>query len=228
MRAIVARCEALNAPVIKISDPVDFGVSAGEDILQTGEYWVQYCADRSACTAQLNLRGRHQVTNALVAVQIAEQLNLAGFEIPPLAVVEGLRSAEWPGRLEMIRVSASQAPLLLDGAHNADGARALRAFLDEHFSSIPITMIFGAATDKAIAEMAETLFPAAAQVIVTRIASPRAAGPQAIAEAADRDVLRYDAAEDAIHEGLRITPPQGLIVVCGSLFLVGEVRHHLS
>ena len=59
----------------------------------------------------------------------------------------------------------------------------MRDFLDEHFRSTPITIIFGAMADKAIGEMSEILFPAASQVIVTRIASPRAAEPSAIADA---------------------------------------------
>jgi dihydrofolate synthase/folylpolyglutamate synthase len=81
--------------------------------------------------------------------------------------------------------------------------------------------------DKAIGEMGEVLFPAANQVIVTRIASPRAAEPTAIAEASHRDVIRVETAGEALAEALRITPTDGLIVVCGSLFLVGEIRQSL-
>jgi dihydrofolate synthase / folylpolyglutamate synthase len=154
-------------------------------------------------------------------------LRIAGFEIPQAAIADGLKNAEWPGRLEMIRPSTSQAPLLLDGAHNAAGAQALRDFLDEHFRSTPITIIFGVMADKTIGEMGDILFPAAHQVIVTRIASPRAAEPSAIAEASHRDVIRTENAGEALTEGLRITPPDGLIVVCGSLFLVGEIRQSL-
>jgi dihydrofolate synthase/folylpolyglutamate synthase len=138
-----------------------------------------------------------------------------------------LNNAEWPGRLEMIRPSPSQSPMLLDGAHNADGARALRDFLDEHFRSTPITIIFGVMADKAIGEIGDILFPAANQVIVTRIANPRAAEPSAIAEATHRDVIRTENAGEALAEALQTTPPDGLIVVCGSLFLVGEIRQSL-
>jgi len=138
-----------------------------------------------------------------------------------------LNNAEWPGRLEMIRPSPSQAPLLLDGAHNAAGARALRDFLDEHFRSTPITIIFGVMADKAIGEMGDILFPAANHVIVTRIASPRSAEPSAIAEASHRDVIRVENAGEALAEALRITPQRGLICVCGSLFLVGEIKQAL-
>src|SRR5262245_35819618 len=226
MNTIAARCEELNAPMIVTSDPIDPEASdAGENV---GRYRFRYRTRRDEYALRLGLRGRHQITNAVVAIHIAEHLRLAGFDIPQPAVVEGLNNAEWPGRLEMIRLSPSHAPLLLDGAHNADGARALRDFLDEHFRSTPITIIFGVMADNTIGEMGEALFHTANQVIVTRIASPRAAEPTAIAEASRRDVIRVESAAEALAEALRITPTDGLIVVCGSLFLVGELRQSLS
>ena len=226
MNAIVARCEDMGAPMIVTSDPFD--VEAASDCEDVGRYRFRYRATLNEYALRLGLRGRHQITNALVAIHIAEQLQVAGFDIPQSAIVEGLNTAEWPGRLEVIRLAPPQAPLLLDGAHNAAGARALRDFLDEHFRSTPITIIFGVMADKAIGEMGEVLFPAANQVIVTRIAGPRAAEPTAIAEASHRDVIRVESAGEALAEALRITPPDGLIVVCGSLFLVGEIRQSLS
>ena len=228
MTAIIARCRELNAPMIETSDPLDIEAAGDENI---GRYRFRYRTRHDEYAVRLGLRGRHQITNALVAIQIAEQLWAAGFDIPSAAIVEGLNKAEWPGRLEMIRPSPSQAPLLplilLDGAHNAAGARALRDFLDEHFHSIPITIIFGAMADKAIGEISEILFPAASQVIVTRIASPRAADPSVIAEAVRRDVICVKNASEALNEALRVTPQHGLICVCGSLFLVGEIKQSL-
>ncbi len=222
MKAIIARCEELNAPMIETSRPFDVEAANGaEDI---GRYSFRYRALRDEYAARLNLRGKHQITNALTAIHIAEQLQDAGFDIPSPVITEGLSKAEWPGRLEMVRVSPSQAPLLLDGAHNEAGARVLRDFLDEHFSSVPITIIFGAMADKAISEMSGILFPAVRQVIATRIASPRAADPRAIAETTHRDVIRIENVSEALDEALRITPQHGLICVCGSLFLVGEIK----
>jgi dihydrofolate synthase/folylpolyglutamate synthase len=226
MNAIAARCKEMNAPMILTSVPFDTeAASGGENI---GRYRFRYRALSDEYALRLGLRGRHQIMNAMVAIHIAEQLRISGFDIPHAAIVEGLNNAEWPGRLELIRLSPSQAPLLLDGAHNADGARALRDFLDEHFRSTPITILFGAMADKAIGEMSDILFPAANQVIVSSIDSPRAAEPNAVAEAVNRDVIRVEHPAEALNEALRITPPDGLIVVCGSLFLVGEVRQSLG
>jgi dihydrofolate synthase/folylpolyglutamate synthase len=212
--------------MIVTSDPFEVEALIGAENI--GRYRFRYRASLDEYALRLRLRGQHQITNAVVAIHISEQLRIAGFDIPQSAIVEGLNNAEWPGRLEMIRLSPSQAPLLLDGAHNAAGARALRDFLDEHFRSTPITIIFGVMADKEIAEMGDILFPASNQVIVTRIASPRAAEPSAIAEASHRNVIRTENAGEALDEALRITPPYGLIVVCGSLFLVGEIRQSLG
>jgi dihydrofolate synthase / folylpolyglutamate synthase len=220
--AIASRCEEMNAPMILTSEPFDIEVSSGaEDI---GRYSFRYRSSNDEYALRLGLRGRHQITNATVAIHIAEQLRVTGFDISHAAIVEGLDNAEWPGRLEMFRPPSSQAHLLLDGAHNVDGARALREFLDEHFRSSPITIIFGAMADKAIGEMSDILFPAANQVIATHVANSRAAEPGAIAEASHRDVIHVENPVEALDEALRVTPPDGLIVVCGSLFLVGEVR----
>lgn len=226
MNAIVARCEELNAPMIVASEPFDVEAMSGVDDI--GRYRFRYRASRDEYALRLGLRGRHQITNAVVAIQIAEQLQVAGFNIPSEAIVEGLNNAEWSGRLEVIRSSALQAPLLLDGAHNTASARALRDFLDEHFRSTPITIIFGAMADKPIGEMGDILFPAAHQVIVTRIASPRAAEPSAIAEASHRDIIRIENTDEALTEALRITPRRGVICVCGSLFLVGAIKQVLD
>ncbi len=224
-KVIIARCEELNAPMIETSKP--FEVEAAVAAENIGRYRFRYRTSGAEYDAGLNLRGRHQITNALVAIHIAEQLRIAGFDIPSPAIVEGLSKAEWPGRLEMIRVSPSQAPVLLDGAHNAAGARALRDFLDEHFSSAPITLIFGAMADKAIAEMAEILFPAARQIILTKAANVRAAEPATMAEEVaglNQTVVCANSVTEALTEASRVTPPEGLIVACGSLFLAGEIK----
>ena len=222
MKTIKSRCEELKAPMIETLDPID--VKAQDGAENIGRFRFRYQTSRDDYNIRLRLRGRHQITNARVAIHIAEQLRIAGFDISSTAIVEGLNKADWPGRLEMIESSQLHAPLLLDGAHNAAGAKALRDFLDEHFHSTAITILFGAMADKAIAEIASILFPVARQIVVTKIASPRAADPNAIAESVQRNTIQIENTNEALKEALRITPRDGLIVVCGSLFLVGEIR----
>lgn len=176
---------------------------------------------------RLNLRGRHQVTNALTAIQIGKALKEAGWEITDSEIKYGLENVQWPGRLEMLRPFETAPSLLLDGAHNPAGVKALRNYLLEGFPGVPITLIFGAMSDKAIAEMMEVLFPIAGKIIVTKVSNRRAAIPDEIVEKAakfDWEITRTENSSDALDEALRVTPQNRLICVCGSLFLVGEVK----
>src|SRR5258706_5609601 len=119
----------------------------------------------------IGLRGRHQIVNVSVAIALAEALRERGFAITRAPIIRGVETATHPGRLELWK---GQPRFLFDGAHNPAAAHALRDYLDE-FVTEPITMIFGAMRDKALAEMAATLFPKANELILTRLDNPRAA-----------------------------------------------------
>jgi len=228
MEAIRNRAAEIGAPLIAVSRSVDAECAGSEDDLwNAGRFRLRYRSPRDQYDAFVNLRGRHQVINAVTAIHIAEELGEEGFPITRKAVLDGLEHIEWPGRLEMAAAGQPARPMLLDGAHNAAGARVLRDFLREHCASRPITLIFGAMADKAITEMAEVIFPLAARIIVTKVNNPRATSPQAIAEIAaalGRDVISIDSVEDALAEALCATLENGLICACGSLFLVGEIK----
>jgi len=174
---------------------------------------------------RLSLRGRHQATNAAVAVALAEVLRERGFPITRAAIMEGLETAEHAGRLELI---AGQPSLLFDGAHNAAGARALRDYLDE-FAGAPVTLVFGAMRDKDLDEIAATLFPASDNLILTRPTNERAATPDALArldaaQAIGRPPGLFESPADALRAAEACTPPEGIICVTGSLYLVGEIK----
>jgi dihydrofolate synthase / folylpolyglutamate synthase len=171
----------------------------------------------------LGLRGRHQAENAAAAIEAAEALNSVGLKMPREAVIRGLREVEWPGRLELIEESP---PVLLDGAHNPAGARSLRTYLDE-FWSRPITLIFAAMNDKDIEGMASALFPGVDHVVLTRVDDPRAANVTRMSRAvlgSSRSAIPTETVAHALVTARGLTPPDGLICVAGSLFLVGEVK----
>jgi len=171
----------------------------------------------------LGLRGRHQCDNAAAAIETAELLNESGFAIPREAIIKGLRDASWPGRLELIE---DRPTVLLDGAHNPAGARALRAYLDE-FWQVPITLVFGAMNDKDIDRMAAELFDAARTIVLTRVRDIRAADNARLGGAAlrsSRNVIFAETVKQALSWARSVTPPDGLVCVAGSLHLVGEVK----
>jgi len=172
----------------------------------------------------LALRGTHQTTNAATAIAIAEALVAKGFQISREAILNGLKSAKHPGRLELW---AGEPQMLFDGAHNPAAARALRNYLDE-FVFVPITMMFGAMRDKALNDMAAILFPAARELILTRMENPRAASIELMQAALPRNLnsrihLAGSVAE-ALGSAKKVTPADGLVCVTGSLYLIGEVQ----
>lgn len=220
MQEIAARAKELKAPLISVADE-SFTIEPGE----AGQYRLRY----RNYNVLLNLRGRHQAENGMTAILIAEQLRQLGWKIELRAIEEGVRNANWPGRLQLIESANFPAPILVDGAHNPAGAETLRGFLAENYAGVPITLIFGTMADKPAIEMAELLFPIAQQVILTQAENPRAASPQSIAE--QTKTLRQDSVctgtlAEALLKAANITPADGLIVVCGSLYLAGELLPH--
>lgn len=173
------------------------------------------------------LLGRHQADNAAAAIEAAELLNESGFPIPRDAVKEGLREVSWPGRLELID---DRPMVLLDGAHNPAGARALRAYLDE-FWHCPITLVFGAMNDKDIDRMAAELFDVARTIVLTRVRDNRAADSARLGASAlrsSRNVIFAETVRQALSWARSVTPHDGLLCVAGSLHLVGEVKRLLE
>ena len=170
----------------------------------------------------LGLAGRHQVVNALVAVNLAEILREFGFPIEKQNIWEGLEKARHKGRLEFYR------GILFDGAHNAAGAKALREYLDE-FVKQPVVMIFGAMRDKDLSEIAGILFSKAEKLIFTPVENFRSMTAREFLDFLPENfpTQNFFVAED-VAQALKIAREKrsknDLICVTGSLYLVGEAQ----
>jgi dihydrofolate synthase/folylpolyglutamate synthase len=173
---------------------------------------------------ELSLLGPHQGRNAVLAAKAALLLLP---EIEERALRRGLASAQWPGRMEIF---SGPPPVLLDGAHNAHGAQVLRDALqvEPRFRDRPLHFLFGVLADKDVQAMLEALAPLATSMVVTRPSSPRARHPEEVASLAaglGASALALEPIEDAFAESRRrATQDEGWVVVCGSLYLVGDVR----
>ena len=171
---------------------------------------------------EIPLLGRHQASNAAMAVGALEALSTSG--VPSSIVERGLARAEWPGRFEVIH----EAPLvILDVAHNPHAAAALRETLTELCPGRHIQLLIGLSADKPAEAMGELLGGLAGGVTCTKSSHPRAMEPTELAQrlvpfCADVHVMS-DAA-DALTYLLNAASPSDVIVVTGSLFLVGELR----
>lgn len=219
---ILARCRECGVEPRRVGSPQVLGATEDGRLrvrLETGR------ADYGPLT--LALRGRHQLVNAATAVALAEALAERGrLRLTREAVAAGLERAEHPGRLEWL--GGLTPPVLLDGAHNAAGAAALRAYLDE-FVRGPLTLIFGAMRDKPLAELGSILFPAAAHLVLTEPANPRSAPVKDLVRAVpsppgSSTITLAPSARDALALAGIHTPRGGVVCVSGSLYLVGEVR----
>jgi dihydrofolate synthase/folylpolyglutamate synthase len=166
------------------------------------------------------LPGAHQRVNALVAVRLVERAHAAGIGVDLRRVAEGISETSWPGRLQWI---PGRPPLLLDGAHNPAGARALAA----HLAGVgPYVLLLGIMSDKDLRGVAEPLVASARDVVLTRPRMRRAADPERIAAALGptlRTAHRQPGVRRALGLARRLSGGSIPVVVAGSLYLVGEV-----
>jgi dihydrofolate synthase / folylpolyglutamate synthase len=181
--------------------------------------------DFSAPSGPLALAGPHQRDNAAIAVALARaSAERLGRSPEPATIADALAHTVWPGRLERIGDD-----LLLDCAHNADGAGALAAALPELAAGRRIVLLMSVAEDKQPRAIFEALGPLAYALVATRADSPRALRADAVALEAARFISRRVAIPDpweALAEARR-RAAGGLVVVCGSMFLVGPLRARL-
>ncbi|MBA4423144.1 MAG: bifunctional folylpolyglutamate synthase/dihydrofolate synthase [Syntrophus sp. (in: bacteria)] len=174
------------------------------------------------------LAGRHQFSNAALALGSVELIGKAGFKVDERAVVEGLRKTRWEGRLELLR---SAPMLLVDGAHNPAGVATLWRALKNDFSYRRLWLIFGVLGDKDYRAMAKRLFPLAEGVILTRPDSHRALPLDVLLPVArefHKKIQVIDNPGDALKQALSQAGNRDLVCVAGSLYLVGEIKriHH--
>jgi dihydrofolate synthase/folylpolyglutamate synthase len=161
------------------------------------------------------LPGEHQVDNAITAACALKMLG-----VDP----HGIEDARWPGRLEQV---APNPDVILDGAHNPAGARALARHLERFYSHRKIWMIYGAMRDKSIEEISAILFPVAQELILTAPNMPRALRPEALVEIAGsygKNSRAIGTVAEAVAVARAEADADDIIVITGSLFVVGEAR----
>ena len=184
--------------------------------LSAGDYHSNY---------EVKLPGAHQILNTAVAVVAAKLASKQDSRINELALHQGVAVTKWPGRLERI----SQKPdVILDGAHNPAGASVLRAALDKYYSGKKICFIFGMMGDKDISKVITTLFRKEDTVYTVRAdEGARAAEPEALAEKIGPQAKVMHDLTTAYKTALAEVGEDGLVCVCGSLYLVGTFKKML-
>ena len=225
VRAVVAeRCREVGADLIRADD----GRAVIVEMIRGHAHVDLRTPTRHYGPVTLALRGRHQVTNAVTAVHLLEELDRRGlFEVPEAAVRAAVEDVEWPGRLDLVRVDSHT--VLIDGAHNAAGAAALAGYLRETYPQ-PVPLVLGVLRDKDVRAIVAPLVGVASQVFCTEASSARALPGAELADmvkglAPHLSVSVHMPPGAAIAAAARHGSP---VVVAGSLYLAGEVRAHLS
>ena len=197
-------------------------------VKRTGQLCAVGRSNAPAAEYELPLLGAHQVENAAVAVALAAELRAAGWQLAEAAVAAGLRTVVWPARCELVPGSP---PYILDCAHNGESALRLRAAIKEHFPAQPYVLLFGAMQDKDIAGMFESLLPDAQAVVLTHATNPRSLQLEALGALAApyaRAVSTAATVPEALRRAAALAGPQALVLVTGSVALVGEARTALG
>jgi dihydrofolate synthase/folylpolyglutamate synthase len=189
------------------------------------------------------LVGSHQVCNLALAIAAAVELHNQGTaRITPETIARGIRETQWPGRFQVLPAAGGNPEYVLDAAHNPAGAWALRATLSDAYRDLDssgaaggreITLVFGVMRDKAVREVVEILFPIARRAILTHANNPRSASPDEIRQAAARVAAgtAIEEAEDvaaALGRARQVAGSVGLVVVTGSIYIVGEAMRILG
>ncbi|MDD2233843.1 MAG: bifunctional folylpolyglutamate synthase/dihydrofolate synthase [Desulfitobacteriaceae bacterium] len=209
-------------------------VRVGEDVFwkkqRSGEFELKFdlvVLNTFYPGLRLNLMGEHQLRNAATAVAVCEVLKTDyAVAIPGKAVYEALAKVKWPGRLELL---SSSPKVLLDGAHNVDGAEVLLQALKE-YSRDRLILCIGMLDDKEREKIADLLIPIADEVFITKPQSLRAGDWIGLADIAgkySKPVTCIDNPREAVKEAFRRLKSTDLLCVTGSLYLLADAREEL-
>jgi dihydrofolate synthase/folylpolyglutamate synthase len=216
---IKKRAEELNAPFFPVfGENNDFGErSAGEEPV------FDFRIGKEIYSYRPSLPGKHQARNAAVAIVVSHVLDRFWKRLEKDKILRGVESTCWEGRLEFL---PGKPRILLDGAHNEEGAVVLREYVKKHISA-PLILLFAAMRDKKIQRIADILFPLAKKVLLTRFPYFRACPPEEIREqtpAHENKIICEPDAHKAFRKAQELAGPDGVVLVAGSLFLVGEIK----
>ncbi len=176
----------------------------------------------------LPLLGQHQLHNAAVALTILDVLRRRGWHIPDDAIRTGLDAVEWPGRFQVVR---RDPIVILDGGHNPQCMEALTQNVSDYLSGYPLTVLTGVLGDKDYAHMYGQLAAQAARFVTVTPRNPRALPASQLAEmlsALGKPVTACGTIAQGVDAALSLTPPDGAVLCCGSLYLLGDVLDELD
>lgn len=212
-------CKEKNSICVKVSED---NVVQKEFSLE-GQKMDYYFNDIIYKDIMLPLLGDHQLLNAAVTISAAVKLNELGFALNEDSIRKGISKVEWPGRLSIIY---KKPFIVIDGAHNEDGIYVLAKAVKKYFKDENIVILMGMLKDKNHKDSISILAPMAKQIIATEPNSDRALSAEELAEEARefcREVYAISNISEALKKAIDIAGNHSIILVCGSLYLIGEI-----
>ncbi|MDP6902914.1 MAG: folylpolyglutamate synthase/dihydrofolate synthase family protein [Verrucomicrobiota bacterium] len=213
------------AGIIKLGIPVYCAnqqasvIEVIEQVAKDHDAPCELVADGETNTA---LSGRHQRENATLAKMVAEE---AGVTVSSVSIVQGLQEVQWQGRLECVEKGSQK--FIIDAAHNPAGAQALAGYLKEEFPDQRPSLLIGVLADKSWKNTVELLSPLVSSIICVPVGSGRGLVPGELATFAHLHCESVQSC-DSLTEGLEKLTEESLVVVAGSVYLIGEVMEQLG
>jgi dihydrofolate synthase/folylpolyglutamate synthase len=224
LKVIEERCKEKNSPIIKVArDCVNLFQVTNKS---NGDYIQRIVIKTKECDYNVNLSllGKHQLLNCATVIYAVEQLKSMDIEIKSRHITLALEKVKWPGRMEVMSVD----PLVvIDGAHNIDGIKKLTESIDIYFSYNNLVLILGILADKQVEQMVETIVPKAKKIIAVTPNSDRAELGAELAEVIKKynsNVEVIEGYSDAFKTGIKNCSSEDLLLVCGSLYMIGGMR----
>ncbi len=209
----------------------------GQDftISKTNEGWsyqaIKLPLSQNYNNLELGLKGKYQADNIAIVLATLEILSQYGFEVDSDIVVEALKEVRWPGRLEYFESTFDGGKsnyFLLDGAHNPAGIIALQEFLQNEIKHINIILVWASMADKDISKCIVPIAKLAKSIIFCMPDQNRSARPEQLTNSLPKDdrpkCKSIIDVEEALIEARKLAGENDLILVAGSLYLVGKAR----
>ncbi len=221
LRTILQIADERRVPVQVVGNDVEFRAVSHSFDSQSFEIRTRKSLWHELSTPLL---GAHQVENAATAWTALQEVRRKGLVISEADIRRGFSEVRWPGRFEFLR---REPYVVLDAAHNEDSARRLVETLDAYFSGRRMTVIIGASGDKAVEAFLRAMKPRVTRLIVTRSEHPRAMSPGILGQIAvdlGMEPVVTENIEAAMRSGLNGLGPEDVVLVTGSVFVVGAAR----
>lgn len=219
-------CEKLNSEMILVPEDSVYLSDNNEKNNVYQNIVVNTCENHYEI--RLSLLGSHQLLNCATVIYAAEKLVDIGLVISKENIIDALNKVSWPGRLEVL----NKSPLIvLDGAHNIDGIKRLKESVLNYFKYDKMILILGILADKQVEEMTSIIAKMAVKVIAVAPHNIRAEEPemlQSIIKKYNKNCVSFKNYEDAYKYALKSCSDNDLLLISGSLYMIGDMRKSIK